>query len=59
MIQSEEREAKDGYQDRITFYHDALDQAKIMSGAKNFNVEESMKTKKVEKEKVAKDGFKN
>ena len=51
LIQSEEREAKDGYQDRITFYHDALDQAKIMRGAKNFNVEESMKTKKVEKEK--------
>ena len=54
LIQSEEREAKDGYQDRIAFYQDALDQAKIMSGAKNFNVEESIKTKKVEKEKGSK-----
>ena len=54
LIQSEERDAKDGYQDRITFYKDALDQAKIMSGAKNFNIEESIKTKKVDKEKSSK-----
>lgn len=54
LIQSEEREAKDGYQDRLTFYQEALDQAKIMSEAKNFNVEESIKSKKAEKEKGSK-----
>lgn len=54
LIQSEERDAKDGYKDRVAFYQDALDQAKIMSEAKNFDVEESIKTKKVDKEKGSK-----
>ena len=54
LIQSEEHEAKDGYQDRVAFYQEAADQAKIMSEAKNFIVEESIKSKKVEKEKGSK-----
>ena len=45
LIKSEEREAKAGYQDRIAFYKDALDQAKVMARAQSFDSEGSMRVK--------------
>ena len=54
LIKSEEREANDGYQDRVAFYKDALDQAKVMAGVQSFDVEGSLKAKKKEGSKDSK-----
>ncbi|XP_065902286.1 uncharacterized protein [Dysidea avara] len=54
LIRSEERDANDGYQDRVAFYKDALDQAKVMAGAQSFDVEESLKAKQKEGSKDSK-----